>query len=86
MPDYWVVDVAAREVVVHREPAAGRYGLARRLREDETVEAALLPVRVEVAALLADVPAARGRPLAEPEAGRADAAMYAERDHLRSSG
>lgn len=55
VPDYWVVDVAGREVVVHREPAAGRYGLVRRVREGESVEAALLPVRVQVTALLADV-------------------------------
>lgn len=55
VPDYWVVDVAAREVVVHREPAAGRYALIRRVREGEVVDAALLPVTVAVAALLADV-------------------------------
>lgn len=53
--DYWVVDIAAREVVVHREPASSRYGLVRRVPEGGAVEAAALPLRVEVATLLADV-------------------------------
>jgi Uma2 family endonuclease len=32
-PDYWVVDVAREEVVVHREPAGGTFGSVTRHRD-----------------------------------------------------
>ncbi len=56
VPEYWVVDVAAREVVVHTEPVDDRYRLIRRVPEGEVVAVTVLPAVVEVSALLAGVP------------------------------
>ena len=35
--EYWVVDIAGRCIVVHRDPAEGRYGSIAAYSEDETV-------------------------------------------------
>lgn len=55
VPDYWVVDVVARELVVHREPVSDRYRLVRRIPEGGSVEAVALAFRVDVNALFAFV-------------------------------
>ncbi|MDQ3630640.1 MAG: Uma2 family endonuclease [Actinomycetota bacterium] len=56
--DYWVVDVSARELVVHREPVADRFRLVRRLAEGESVAPLAVAAQVAVSDLLVDVPAA----------------------------
>ena len=38
--DYWVVDVAAHSIVVHRDPAAGRYRDVRTYRESDELQPA----------------------------------------------
>jgi Uma2 family endonuclease len=35
--EYWVLDVAARRLVVHREPAAGRYALVAVYSDQESI-------------------------------------------------
>lgn len=55
VPDYWVVDVVARELVVHRDPVADGYRLVRRVPEGEAVEATGVPLRVDVEDLFAHV-------------------------------
>ena len=50
--DYWVLDVARRVLVVHREPVDGCYTDVRTLGEDETVSALAVDLAVPVAALL----------------------------------
>ncbi len=52
VPDYWVLDVQRRALVVHREPVDGRYTDVRTLRADETVTAICLDLAVPVASLL----------------------------------
>jgi Uma2 family endonuclease len=37
VPEYWVLDVSARALYVHRHPAGGNYRQVTRLAEDETV-------------------------------------------------
>ena len=37
IPDYWVVDIANRRFIVHREPAEGRYASIAAYGEDESV-------------------------------------------------
>jgi len=37
IPDYWVFDTNRREVIVHREPASGKYTSVVKYREHETV-------------------------------------------------
>jgi Uma2 family endonuclease len=41
--DYWVIDVAKREIHVHREPAAEGFGFRKRFAAHEAVEALLIP-------------------------------------------
>jgi Uma2 family endonuclease len=41
--DYWVVDIADRSVVVHREPADGRYRDVRVFRESEEIRPLQIP-------------------------------------------
>jgi Uma2 family endonuclease len=41
--DYWVVDVAARSIVVHRDPADCRYGDVRTYRESEELHPLRMP-------------------------------------------
>lgn len=50
--DYWVLDVARRVLVVHREPVDGCYTDVRTHGEGETVRAAAVDLAVPVAALL----------------------------------
>lgn len=76
VPDYWVVDVVAREVVVHREPVSDRYRLVRRMAEGEVVEAVSLPMRVGVDALCS--------PTSRPSIGRRSACH--ERLHATTRG
>jgi Uma2 family endonuclease len=37
IPDYWVFDTNKREVIVHREPAHGKYSSAAVYRQDESI-------------------------------------------------
>jgi Uma2 family endonuclease len=41
--DYWVVDIAARAIVVHRDPAAGRYRDVRTYRESDDLRPLQVP-------------------------------------------
>ena len=41
--DYWVVDVSARSIVVHRDPAAGRYRDVRTYRESDEIRPLQVP-------------------------------------------
>ena len=59
IPEYWVLDMADRRLVVHREPADGSYADIAALTDADTVTAACLPLTVAVAALLP--PAANSR-------------------------
>lgn len=45
IPEYWIVNVLARTVEIHREPdsAAGRYGAVREARPGETLAPAAFP-------------------------------------------
>ena len=52
IPEYWVLDVDQRVLVVHREPLDGQYRHIRRSTEEETVHAAALDLAVPVAVLL----------------------------------
>lgn len=52
VPDYWVLDVESRRMVVHREPKDGRYTSVTTLGEDETVTAVAVDLAVRVSALL----------------------------------
>ena len=56
IPDYWVLDLAGRRLVVHREPVDDRYATIEVLTDADVVTAARLPLTVAVAELL---PAAR---------------------------
>jgi Uma2 family endonuclease len=37
IPEYWVLDVAGRRLIVHREPASGRYTMVEMYSENESV-------------------------------------------------
>jgi Uma2 family endonuclease len=37
VPEYWVLDVSARALYVHRHPSGGNYRQVTRLAEDEAV-------------------------------------------------
>jgi len=52
IPEYWVLDVERRELVVHREPANGRYTSVRTLGSHETVTATAVDLTVPLSALL----------------------------------
>ena len=52
IPEYWVLDLAERRLVVHREPADARYEDVTALTDAEVVTAARLPLTVAVAELL----------------------------------
>ena len=43
IPDYWVLDVDNRRMIVHREPAAGKYGSVIVYGEDESVSSLAAP-------------------------------------------
>jgi Uma2 family endonuclease len=48
IPEYWVLDVQRREVVVHREPSGAGYEDVRRVGAGEVVRAAVVPLTVPV--------------------------------------
>jgi Uma2 family endonuclease len=52
IPEYWVLDLDHRRLVVHREPAADHYETVDALTDDDTVTATGLPLTVAVADLL----------------------------------
>ncbi len=52
VPEYWVLDVEQRSLIVHRAPRDGAYTDVRTLRETDTISAAKLDLPVPVAALL----------------------------------
>ncbi|MDQ3723582.1 MAG: Uma2 family endonuclease [Actinomycetota bacterium] len=52
VPDYWVLDVQRRVLVVHRAPVDGCYTDVRTLSADETVSAVAVDLAVPVASLL----------------------------------
>ncbi|MDQ3677274.1 MAG: Uma2 family endonuclease [Actinomycetota bacterium] len=52
VPEYWVLDVERRELVVHRKPVGGRYTSIHTLGEHETVAPAAVDVTVPLVALL----------------------------------
>ena len=52
VPEYWVLDVERRALVVHREPVDGYYTDVRTVSEDEIVTATKLDLAVPVASLL----------------------------------
>lgn len=52
IPEYWVLDLDARRLVVHRDPAAERYATVTSHTDGETVGAVRLPLTVAVADLL----------------------------------
>jgi Uma2 family endonuclease len=52
IPEYWVLDVGRRELVVHREPSGGGYGSVRRYGAGETVTATAVALTVAVADLV----------------------------------
>ncbi len=52
IPDYWVLDIEGRRLVVHRDPAEGRYATIVVAGDDDTVTAAHLPLTIAVAEIL----------------------------------
>lgn len=52
VPEYWVLDVDRRALVVHRAPVDGSYTDVRTLDEHDTITTTGLPLTVPVAALL----------------------------------
>lgn len=52
IPEYWVVDVDAEELVVHREPRPEGYSSIDRLGSDDEVTALGLPLSLRLAELL----------------------------------
>jgi len=52
VPDYWVLDVKRREIVVHREPSGSRFEQVRRVGADETLTALAVALAIPVADLV----------------------------------
>lgn len=52
IPEYWVLDIEGRRLVVHRDPVGGRYASVTKVTAADVVTAARLPVTVAVAELL----------------------------------
>jgi len=52
IPEYWVLDVGRRELVMHRDPLDGRYAAVTTLGEHETAQALALDLAVPLADLL----------------------------------
>ena len=52
VPEYWVLDVERRELVVHRDPKDGHYASVRAHAEHETVTAVAVDLTVPLSALL----------------------------------
>ncbi len=52
VPEYWVLDVERREIVVHREPSGSRYERVERVGVGDRVTAVAVPFTVAVADLV----------------------------------
>ena len=52
IPDYWVLDLEHRRLVVHRDPVDDRYAAVESLTDADVVTAARLPLSVAVAELM----------------------------------
>lgn len=52
IPEYWMLDIDGRRLVVHRDPVGGRYASVAKTTAADVVTAARLPVTVAVAELL----------------------------------
>ncbi|MEA2190359.1 MAG: hypothetical protein QOI73_480 [Solirubrobacteraceae bacterium] len=52
VPDYWVLDVKRREIVVHREPSGSRFEQVRRAGAGETLTALAVELAVPVSDLV----------------------------------
>jgi Uma2 family endonuclease len=52
IPEYWVLDVKRREIVVHREPAESRYERVERVGVGDSVTAVAVALTVAVADLV----------------------------------
>ena len=52
IPDYWVLDLEGRRLVVHRAPVGDRYEAIETLTDADVVTAARLPLTVALAELL----------------------------------
>jgi len=52
IPEYWVLDLDRRRLVVHRDPTGDRYGTVDALTDADSVTAAHLPVTMDVAEML----------------------------------
>ncbi|MEJ7825809.1 MAG: Uma2 family endonuclease [Solirubrobacteraceae bacterium] len=52
IPEYWVLDLDRRRLVVHRDPAGDRYETVDALTDDDTVTATGLPLTVAIADLM----------------------------------
>jgi len=52
IPEYWVLDVKRRELIVHRDPRDGRYTSVRTLGEHDTATAVAVDLAVPLAELL----------------------------------
>ncbi len=52
VPDYWVLDVERREIVVHREPSGSRFEQIRRVGAGETLTALAVALAVAVTDLV----------------------------------
>jgi Uma2 family endonuclease len=56
IPDYWVFDTSQREVIVHREPAHGKYSSVTVYRQDESIAPLAAPqLQLKVAAAFDNV-------------------------------
>ena len=55
IPDYWVLDLDNRRLVVHRDPVDDRYETVQALTDADVVTAARLPLTVAVAELMPPV-------------------------------
>ena len=52
IPEYWVLDVKRREIVVHREPSGSRYESVERVGVGATLSAIAVALTVPVADLV----------------------------------
>jgi len=58
VPEFWVVDVVDRRLIVHRNPVAGRYALTTMLRPGERIAPLAFPgEELEVVAMTGRAPA-----------------------------
>jgi len=57
IPEYWVLDLDKRRLVVHRDPAVDRYETVQALTDADVVTAARPPLTIAVTELLPPAPA-----------------------------